>query len=148
MAALTLSSRLIGRFLADLARLNLGGGFRAGGVTIQHPDVLLDQERAGEVVARAVAALSRRGHRPRALSDLLARVDVRVLPHRGPGRPRVDVEARWTGGFRDRGLICIRHSPDWPDQLGRALLALLLLELEPNTRPEDVVLGVTEEADA
>jgi hypothetical protein len=116
-------------------------------VTVQHPGVLLDQQRASGVVDKVADVMLKRAHSRRSVADLLARVDVRVLPARGRHRAQVDVDARWSGGLRDRGRILMRRSDDWPNRLGRALLALILMELEPKTRPEEVALHVTEELD-
>ena len=131
---------------ADTARVLLGGGFRHAGVTFQHPGILLDQERAAEVVDKVAQTLAKRGHRPREIEALLARVDVRMFPPRGPEAARVDLHAAWSGGLRDRGSILMRRAEDWPERLGRSLLALLLLELEPGARIDDVPVSVVEEA--
>jgi hypothetical protein len=146
MAAMSLAAKLLAR-LEDAARLAFGGGFRTLGVTIQHPGLLLDQERGAEVVGRVVSALAKRSHRARTIDELLRRIDVRIFPARARDGIRVDVDARWLGGIGDRGRILVRHSADWPDRFGRALLALLLVELEPGTAPEEVGLNVTEEPD-
>ena len=142
MAALRL-----GRRLADAARLLLGGAFRHRGVTVQHPNVLLDQRRAARVIDRVVALIGARGHRARAVAELLVRIDVRFLPPRDHGGSAVDVHAEWTGGLRDRGVVLIRISDDWPDRLGVAVLSLLLVELEPGVTPSDLAKSVKEEAD-
>lgn len=146
MAAVTWTARIF-RKVEDAARLALGSGFRHRGVTVQHPGVLLDQQRASGVVDKVADVMLKRAHSRRSVADLLARVDVRVLPARGRHRAQVDVDARWSGGLRDRGRILMRRSDDWPNRLGRALLALILMELEPKTRPEEVALHVTEELD-
>lgn len=136
------------RGLRGVVRAGVGGRVEVRGVVVRHPGVVLDQERAVTAIERAVELLLRRGHREGTLATLLRRVEVRVLPPRLGGAPAVDVRAAWAGGWRDRGLIALRYGDGWSDALGRALLALLLVELEPGTRPEDVRDVGEEAADA
>lgn len=119
-------------------RLRCGSAFRARGVVLAHPGILLDQPRAATVVEHVYNVLCRRYARE-AVEEALGRVEVLILPPQ-PGL-RVEARAEWLGGFLDRGRVTLRVTTDWPDRLAQTLLALLLAELDPGRHPADLVDG-------
>jgi len=102
------------------------GGFRYG-VRVIHTGVLIDQRTiAGAVRSASTRVAVRRHLSGSELESIVRRITV-VIGGGRPGKGLV-MQARWTGGYRDRGLIQVDVGEGYVEAIARGIEALIETE--------------------
>lgn len=130
MKKLPLWARPITRRLRRLAAELGPFGFRYLGVLVEHHGMILDQPGVAKAIAEALQEVGRLSPRGVRAGDIVRRIRVEVLDA-GPG---LLMQASWSGGIWDRGVVQIRVHDHWTEEMKRGIVGLVLEELRATGR--------------